>query len=92
MLAGCSTQGQAAATGSEVASWMSSSAGGAAIGQTAADSRNIAFTLSHRDPAFSAVEELRGQHLFAEAGECTAHQRCPHRHREPPYTGQRPYR
>jgi hypothetical protein len=54
MLAGCSTQGGAAATGNEVANWMTSSAGGAAIGQTAADSRNIGFTLSHHDPA-SAV-------------------------------------
>ncbi len=53
-LAGCSIQGQAAATGSQLASWMSSSAGGAAIGQTAADSRNIGFTISHHDPA-SAV-------------------------------------
>ena len=54
MLAGCSTQGQAAATGSQVAGWMTSSAGGAAIGQTAADSRNIGFTIAHHDPA-SAV-------------------------------------
>jgi hypothetical protein len=54
MVAGCSIQGQAGATGSEVASWLSSSAGGAAIGQTAADSRNIEFTLSHHDSA-SAV-------------------------------------
>jgi hypothetical protein len=54
MMAGCSIQGQAAATGSQLASWMSSSSGGTAIGQTAADSRNIAFTLSHHDAA-SAV-------------------------------------